>query len=132
MGPWIGIALIKVGGASACGGLEAEGQESFALCLRSFVPQGKLSDTQARRSRAESKVFSVFYVQYSIIPTFHQSIVPLFHHSITPFLPVFPPHYSITPTFHHSISPAHYPHGQRRSRETQGVPEFIALTFKSH
>ncbi len=33
MGSWIGITLIEVGGASACGGLEAEGQEYFALCL---------------------------------------------------------------------------------------------------
>ncbi len=34
MGSWIGIPLIEVGGASACGGLEVEGQEYFALCLR--------------------------------------------------------------------------------------------------
>jgi hypothetical protein len=33
MGSWIGITLIEVGGASACDGLEAEGQEYFALCL---------------------------------------------------------------------------------------------------
>jgi hypothetical protein len=33
MGSWIGITLIKVGGASAFGGLEAEGQKYFALCL---------------------------------------------------------------------------------------------------
>ena len=33
MGSWIGITLIEVRGASACGGLEAEGQEYFALCL---------------------------------------------------------------------------------------------------
>jgi hypothetical protein len=81
MGSWIGITLIEVGEASACGGLEAKGQEYFTLCLRSFVSQGKLSDTQARRSRTESNVFSVFDAHYSIIPTFHQSIVPLFHHS---------------------------------------------------
>ena len=31
MGSWIGITLIEVGGASAFGGLEAEGQEYFAL-----------------------------------------------------------------------------------------------------
>ena len=41
------FTLIEVGGASACSGLEAEGQESFASCLRSFVPQDKLSDPQA-------------------------------------------------------------------------------------
>ncbi len=46
MGSLIGITLIEVGGSSACGGLEAEGQESFALCLRSFVPQDKLSDPE--------------------------------------------------------------------------------------
>jgi len=44
---WIGITLIEVGGAPACSGLEAEGQESFASCFRSFVPQDKLSDPQA-------------------------------------------------------------------------------------
>ncbi len=49
MGSWIGITLIKVGGASACSGLEAEGQESFASCLRSFVPQDKLTDPQTKR-----------------------------------------------------------------------------------
>jgi hypothetical protein len=73
MGSWIGITLIEVGEASACGGLEAKDQEYFTLCLRSFVPQGKLSDTQARRSRTESNVFSVFDAQYSTIPTIHHS-----------------------------------------------------------
>jgi hypothetical protein len=33
MGSWIVITLIKVGGASACSGLEAKVQEYFALCL---------------------------------------------------------------------------------------------------
>jgi hypothetical protein len=33
MGSWIGITLVEVGGASACTGLEDEGQEYFALCL---------------------------------------------------------------------------------------------------
>ena len=33
MGSWIGITLIEVGGASVYDGLEAEGQEYFALCL---------------------------------------------------------------------------------------------------
>jgi len=33
MGSWIGITLVGVGEASACTGLEAEGQEYFALCL---------------------------------------------------------------------------------------------------
>jgi hypothetical protein len=36
MGSWIGITLNtlkEAGGASACGGVEAEGQEFFASCL---------------------------------------------------------------------------------------------------
>ena len=69
---WIGITLIEVGGASACNGLEAEGQESLASCLRSFVPQDKLSAPEAK------VLLFVFGAQYSIIPTFHQSIGPLF------------------------------------------------------
>ena len=70
MGSWIGITLIEVGGASACSGLEAEGKESFASCLRSFVPQDKLSDPKAcpvewrkaystgERSHSKSNAFS--------------------------------------------------------------------------
>jgi hypothetical protein len=50
MGSWIGITLSEVGEASACGGLEAEGQEYVALCLRPFVPQDKLSDPQSRET----------------------------------------------------------------------------------
>ena len=37
MGSWIGITLIEVGGASACGGFEAEGQEYFAFCLSEVI-----------------------------------------------------------------------------------------------
>ena len=37
MGLWIGNTLIEVGGASACAGLEAEGQEYFALCLNEVI-----------------------------------------------------------------------------------------------
>jgi hypothetical protein len=47
---WIDTTLKEIGGASASGELEAEGQEFFASCLRSFVPQDKLSDPQAKRS----------------------------------------------------------------------------------
>ena len=37
MDSWIGMAMIEVGGASAYGGLEAEGQKYRALGLRFFV-----------------------------------------------------------------------------------------------
>jgi hypothetical protein len=37
MGSWIVITLIKAGGASACSGLEAQGQEYFALCLSEVI-----------------------------------------------------------------------------------------------
>ena len=47
MGSRTDITLMEVGGASACGGLEAEGQESFVSCLRSFVPQDRLSDPRS-------------------------------------------------------------------------------------
>jgi len=50
MGSWIGITLKEVGGASAFGGLEAEGQEFFASCLSEAIlkrsapePKGTLS-----------------------------------------------------------------------------------------
>jgi len=47
MGSWIAFTLIKVGGASAYGGLEAEGQEYFASCL---------SEVILKRSAPEPKV----------------------------------------------------------------------------
>jgi hypothetical protein len=50
MDSWISFTLIEVGRASACGGLEDGGQEYVALCLRSFVPQDKLSDPQSRET----------------------------------------------------------------------------------
>ncbi len=37
MGSWIGITLIEVERASASGGVEAEGQEYFALCLSEAI-----------------------------------------------------------------------------------------------
>jgi len=50
MGSWIGITLKEGGGASASGGLEAEGQEFFASCLSEAIlkrsapgPKGPLS-----------------------------------------------------------------------------------------
>ena len=44
----IGITLIEVGGVSARSGLEAEGQESFALCPKPFVPQDKLTAAEPK------------------------------------------------------------------------------------
>ncbi len=37
MGSWMGITLKEVGGVSASGRLEAEGQEFFALCLSKAI-----------------------------------------------------------------------------------------------
>jgi hypothetical protein len=97
-GPWIGITMIEVGGASTCGGLEAEGQEYFALCLSpSFlrinsvilksVPGSDSKPTpQGERSWTKRNAFSL------LIP----------HDSNTS-----------NEIFHHSFSPAHYPQGQR-------------------
>jgi hypothetical protein len=64
MGSWIGITLKEVGGASASGGLEAEGQEFFASCL---------SEAILKRSALEPKgTLSPFLIPN--IPTFHRSI----------------------------------------------------------
>ena len=60
----MGITLIEGGGASACGGLEAEGQESFALCL---------SEAILKRSAPEPKVT----LSPLSIPT-----IPILQHSI--------------------------------------------------
>jgi hypothetical protein len=64
MGSWIGIGLKEVGGASACGGLEAEGQESFASCL---------SEAILKRSAPEPKG-PLSPLSTPNIPTFHRSI----------------------------------------------------------
>jgi len=37
LGSWIEIILVEVGGTSACGGLEAEGQQYSALCLSEVI-----------------------------------------------------------------------------------------------
>ena len=64
MGSWIGITLKEVGGASACGGLEVEGQEFFASCL---------SEAILKRSAPEPKgTLSPLLILN--IPTFHRSI----------------------------------------------------------
>ncbi len=47
MGSWIGITLIEVGRASACGKLEVEAQEYFGLCLGEVI---------LKRSAPEPKV----------------------------------------------------------------------------
>ncbi len=73
MGPWIGIALIEVGGASACGGLEAEGQESFALCLSpSFL---RINSVKLKRGAPELKVMCFPFLILNI-PSFQHSINP--------------------------------------------------------
>jgi len=64
MGSWIGITLKEVGGASACGGLEVEGQEFFASCL---------SEAILKRSAPEPKE-TLSPLLILNIPTFHRSI----------------------------------------------------------
>jgi hypothetical protein len=66
MGSWRGITLKEVGGASACGGLEAEGQGLFASCL---------SEAILKRSAPEPKG-PLSQLLIPNIPTFHHSIVP--------------------------------------------------------
>jgi hypothetical protein len=61
MGSRIGIALKEVGGASASGGLEAEGQEFCASCL---------SEAIFKRSAPESKG-ALSPLLIPTIPTFH-------------------------------------------------------------
>jgi len=63
-GSWIGITLKEVGGASACGELEAEGQEFFASCL---------SEAILKRSAPEPKG-PLSQLLIPNIPTFHCSI----------------------------------------------------------
>jgi hypothetical protein len=73
MGSWIGITLIEVGGASACGGLEAEGQEYFALCLSpSFL---RINSVILKRTAPEPKV-TLFHFLFPIIALFQHSIAP--------------------------------------------------------
>ena len=75
MGSWIGsITVIKVRGASASGGLEAEGQEYFASCLRKAI---------IKRSAPKPKV-TLFPFLPSTIPLFQHSIIPCgWHKPIT-------------------------------------------------
>jgi hypothetical protein len=66
MGSWIGSTLKEVGGTSACGELEAEGQEFFASCL---------SEAIFKRSVPEPKeALSPFLIPN--IPSFHGSTIP--------------------------------------------------------
>jgi hypothetical protein len=62
----VGITLIEVGGAFACGELEAEGQEYFALCL---------SEVILKRSAPGPKVLPFRFLTPTI-PKFQQSIIP--------------------------------------------------------
>jgi hypothetical protein len=64
MGSWIDITLKEVEGASASGGLEAEGQEFFASCL---------SEAILKRSAPEPKG-ALCPLLIPNIPTFHRSI----------------------------------------------------------
>jgi len=64
VGSWIGITLKKVGGASASGGLEAEGQEFFASYL---------SEAILKRSAPEPKG-PLSQLLIPNIPTFHRSM----------------------------------------------------------
>jgi hypothetical protein len=63
MGSWIGVTLKEVGGASAYGRLEAEGQEFFASCL---------SEAILKRSAPEPEG-PLFQLLIPNIPTFHRS-----------------------------------------------------------
>jgi len=66
MDSWIDITRKEVGGASACGGLEAEGQEFFASCLSGAI---------LKRSAPEPKG-PLSQLLIPNIPTFQHSIVP--------------------------------------------------------
>ncbi len=59
MGSWIGNTLIEVGGASACSGREAKGQESFVSCLSEVIlklAHGVAASLLHRASAFEPKV----------------------------------------------------------------------------
>jgi len=72
MGSRIGITLIEVGGASACGGLEAEGQKYFTLCLSpSFL---RINSVILERIAPEPKI-TLFPIFIRIIPVIQHSIV---------------------------------------------------------
>jgi hypothetical protein len=64
MGSWIGITLKEVGGASACGGLEAEGHEFFASSLSEAILKRSAPEPKGRLSQ----------LLIPNIPTFHRSI----------------------------------------------------------
>jgi len=66
MGAWIGITLKEVGGASTCGGLEAEGQEFFAPCLSEAILKRSAPEPQGARSPLSIPTIPLF--RYSILP----------------------------------------------------------------
>jgi hypothetical protein len=63
MGSWIGITPKEVGGASACGGLEAEGQEFFASCL-----SGAILKRSAPEPKGPLSQVLIPNIQHSIVP----------------------------------------------------------------
>jgi hypothetical protein len=64
------FTLIEVGGASACTGLEAEGNNP--------LPRASARRPSSEALLNQKECFFLFDTQYSIIPTFHQSIGSLF------------------------------------------------------
>jgi len=64
MGSWIGITLKEVGGASSCGGLEAEGQEFFASSLSGAIIKRSAPEPRGPLSQPSTPN----------IPTFHRSM----------------------------------------------------------
>jgi hypothetical protein len=66
MGSWTGITLEEVGGASACGGLEAEGQEFFASCLSEAILKRSAPEPKGALSPLSMPTVQLF--QYSNIP----------------------------------------------------------------
>ena len=70
----MGITLIEGGGASACGGLEAEAQESFALCLSEAILKRSAPETKVTLSPISIPTIPI--LQHSIIPCgWHKSMV---------------------------------------------------------
>jgi hypothetical protein len=74
MGSWIDITLKEVGGASASGGLEAEGQEFFASCLSEAIL--KRSAPEPKGPLSQLLIPNIPSFQHSINPSAHYSNIP--------------------------------------------------------